>query len=182
MSDPLLGLLSEDDLLQFRRLQSDIQASGPRYPRFGRLSGFKYQLSAIRDFVCLRKEDAEKRGLVCGLFFFDNGVCVNVAQVARLIGKAKTSVNSSIAKTGYCVLSSKPNEQRCLLELMPSLRTLVAESRRWTIRHFATSDPLACWYGCSCGCKCEPTETVSSCCYAPEGFGGDVECIECSHK
>jgi hypothetical protein len=175
-----LDLLSPADQLQYSELSVRLSARSNRYVRHHRLDQFEESESAIRSF-CIRSDDDDwKRCLVCGLWWFHDGICVNTAQLKLLLGKSKSSINGALSQLQFesVPVSYAPDGE--LIRAMPFLRDLPAAARQWTLRRApaekrldppqkveASTDcaeeaPKPCFYGCFCGCDCRPPGEVTT--------------------
>jgi hypothetical protein len=152
-------------------------------------------IKAIRDFVVRGDKDDHKRSLVCGIHWFENGVCVNTRQLRQVLGKSKSSINGAFAKMGFEAVPVPSGKSNLLEELLPFVPGGKEALLQWTIRRRAVpyvtmseapgmalpsrevqpnvdvddSIPLlsgkACLYGCYCGCNCGSNDPIKKECY-----------------
>jgi hypothetical protein len=91
-------------------------------------------LKAIK-FFCIRSDDNDwKRCLICGIFWFDEGLCVNTGQLKILLGKSQSLINGALSKLHYetVAVSYLPNGE--LLCVMPFLIDFPTVARQWRMR------------------------------------------------
>jgi hypothetical protein len=133
-SPEFLSLLSPADQLQYAELSVRLSSRSNRYVRHHRLDQFKSAESAIRAF-CLRSDDDDwKRCLVCGLWWFPSGLCINTAQLKLLLGKSKSSINGALSQLGFESVPVSYAQDGELLRVMPFMRDRPAAARQWTMR------------------------------------------------
>jgi hypothetical protein len=114
---------------------------------------------------------------VCGLFWFDEGLCINNGQLKSLLGKSKSSINEALVKLGYEAVNVSCAPDGNLMQAMQFLMEWPNAARQWTMRKAPTPKAVAqepletvteeetdgtnlgiepCYYGCVCGCNCRP--------------------------
>ena len=183
--------LSPADKLEYEQLSLALKSQGELPNRERRLKTFEEELDEIKRFASRGDDDDVTRALVCGIFWFDGGICLNTQQFRDLLGRSKSAINTALAKLGYGPFNvrEKAEEQRRLLELLPILKQDVAASRHWTIRLRTEPEPTSekavelekpvttvkeppkCCYGCTCGCTCQPGDENTNCkCCFPRGL------------
>lgn len=168
--------MNDDDLPsaereRFENLTTFLRNPGSRYQRFKKLEILQDQLNAIRDFVIKHNAYDYKRALLCGVYFLEDCICVNNRKLSQLLGKSKSSINTSLSELGYNRNLSSNEEQMKLFEALPQLKHMLDESKQWTIRakeptkapNPEISVPSQCCYGCMCGCTCKPDDEVLNC-------------------
>jgi hypothetical protein len=176
------SLLSPADLLQYSELSLRLSSPSNRYKRNHRLDRFEDCVDAIRAF-CVRSDAQDwKRCLVCGLFWFAGGLCINTGQLKILLGKSKSSINGALAKLGYEAVSVSYAPDGNLMQAMPFMLEWPNAARQWTMRKAPRGKAAAqappgkpeeetdgtnrgiepCYYGCLCGCNCRPPGEVTT--------------------
>jgi hypothetical protein len=91
-------------------------------------------LTQIRGFAIRDDADDKLRSVVCGVFWLPDGVAINVRQLRLLMGKCKSSVNSSLQKIGFSVTLRRTEIVGVITSHLPFLLDHPAELRKWTIR------------------------------------------------
>jgi hypothetical protein len=102
--------------------------------RHARLLSFQEMLDAIQLFVVQKDENDALRGLVCGIYWFDHGIAINIHQLRSLIPKCKSSINGSLQRLGFTVNLRHADANSALTRIFPTLRNNASELRKWTIR------------------------------------------------
>jgi hypothetical protein len=145
------------------------------------LDQFADAAATARSF-CIRSDDDDwKRCLVCGIFWYSEGLCVNTAQLKLLIGKSKSSINGALAKMGFEQVPVTYARDGDLMQTMPFLAERPAVAKQWTMRKAPkkaevidrkqkTAEEIAetqeilqpCVYGCFCGCNCKPPGEITT--------------------
>jgi hypothetical protein len=151
----------------------------------------------------LRSDDADwKRCLVCGLCWCDDplGLFINIRQLTILLGKSKSSINGAFAQLGYKNMPITFAHDNPLLIVLPCLADRIDIARQWTARrvplkvgrrwlqartlaepapHLRLAAVEACFYGCLCGCTCQPDKVTAIECRCTDcqdglGFGAEI--------
>jgi hypothetical protein len=132
LPDPLPSFywaLSEGGRSRYGALHSSLSLS-----RATRHRTFDECLSQIRGFTVRDDGDDKLRSVVCGVFWLPDGVAINVRQLRLLMGKCKSSVNSSLQKIGFSVTLRRTEIVAGITSHLPFLLDHPAELRKWTIR------------------------------------------------
>jgi hypothetical protein len=98
---------------------------------------FKTELELIRAFIDRSPTRVNERAITAGVCFAPAFICVNTAQLKRLIGRCKTSINNGFLQLGF--LSSKTKVRRLLLSVLPEMAPFPAAARQWTMRYTDTT-------------------------------------------
>lgn len=196
-----LDLLSPADKLEYESLAALLKEQGALPLRDRRIKTFDDELEEIKKYSCRSDSSDARRALVCGIFWFPDGVCINTRQLRLLVSKSKSAINTALAKLGYEPFPprQKAEEQRKLLELLPMLKNNITASRQWTIRMrdlpkteeaaeeppakeaVAEEPPCKCCYGCRCGCTCQPGDEHTNCmCCFPRGVSFGTGACPCA--
>jgi hypothetical protein len=127
-------LLSAEDTSHYLRLRDEFRLSRERSKRGDRIKEFLDQLMRIRSFVQLQDGQDWKRSLVCGVFFLDDGLAMNIQQLRVLLGKCKSSINGSIQKLGSSAQGHSQDLGEELSTRIPPCYHDFNELKKWTIR------------------------------------------------
>ena len=93
--------LTIDDQKSYCNYQSIFNSSDYRYSRNHRKEKFKEIIEIIKNF-CIRNDPNDQyRCLVCGIFWVQKYLYINVNQLSCLIGKCKSAINQSLSYLGY---------------------------------------------------------------------------------
>jgi hypothetical protein len=130
-----LSVLSSDDRADYLALQAQFLADPGKTKNGERVESFTDRLEKIRHYVEFRIEDSWKRSLVCGVFFLQNGLALNIQRLRFLLGRCKSAINGSLQVLGYEVEPVSPNcgNQDFLMRIPSFIRT-GHELKKWTIR------------------------------------------------
>ncbi|OHS96107.1 hypothetical protein TRFO_37748 [Tritrichomonas foetus] len=127
-------LLDQDDQLQFNQFRALIASDKFRYKKCNSGKTIELILSMIKIF-CMKDEKTDwKRCLVCGVMFFEGKVALNSKQLANVLLKCRTTLNSVLLKAGYTPLPKNEKNYRQLEERIPYLQNHKTRRREWTIR------------------------------------------------
>ena len=126
-------ILSSDDQERYLRLQKDTLNDGKRSPKYAKTKLLEDNLEKIHKFCIRNDEDDIKRCLVCGILWVDEGLCVNVIQLQKLVGKCKSSINTSFRNLGYELTLSRCDSSDPLKKVFAPIQDLT-QMRQWTIR------------------------------------------------
>lgn len=99
-----------------------------------RLDIFKIQLKRIRSYIQRGDEDDWKRSLVCGIFFINGALAINIQQLRFLLGKCKSSINGSFQRLGYIAELQTQDVETTLSAQVPACYRSLCEFKKWTIR------------------------------------------------
>jgi hypothetical protein len=111
--------------------------SGPemRSNRNQRVATFQAQLKLIVNYSIRGDCDDWKRCHDCGLCWLDfQTVAVNVSQLGRLLGKAKSLINTNFNIMGYKIVQDSTELWASLMSQLPILKMNAREMQHWTIR------------------------------------------------
>jgi hypothetical protein len=132
-------LLDYDDKGIYLRICAVLSAPTNRNRRNKRIEDFRAIIDAIEVFQNSDVENKWRRCLVCGLCRLRNGIAVNTTQLKRLVFKCKSSINESLKRLGYGIITTDPSASDEFLEEIPYLKDNATEFRRWTIRTNGTT-------------------------------------------
>lgn len=127
-------LLSPSDLQEYLEIRKEFYDANRKFRKGERLEGFLERLRVIRQFVEHSESNAWCRSLVCGLFFLNNGLAINIQQLKILFGKCKSSINGSLQQLGYITQSPGSSLERDLYEMIPLENKERSDLKKWTIR------------------------------------------------
>lgn len=94
---------------------------------------FQKQLKILRDYLESDESQKENRSIQCGIFFYNQYICVNIGNLKNTLGKCKSTVNNSFQQMGYSSLKSKSSANMILYEAMPSLKNW-GNVKKWSVR------------------------------------------------
>lgn len=129
-------LLNPDDKMKYKKLQAYFIAHAMSPKNCGD-NAFQDSITKIFSFCIRHEEEDWKRSVVCGIYWFDDNILLSVQQLQVLLGKSKSSINSSLQRLGYSC-GPRVRESRVVPEI-PFFGTCPTELRRWTFRKLAES-------------------------------------------
>lgn len=127
-------LVSASDLSDYFKMRKEFYDSMRKSKKGEKLDGFLDKLRAIKRYIDRNAIDNWKRSVICGVFFLDGGLAINIQQLKLLLGKCKSSINGSLQQLGYVAQSPGSNLEKILFANVPLFHGDRTELKRWTIR------------------------------------------------
>ncbi|OHT16736.1 hypothetical protein TRFO_13007 [Tritrichomonas foetus] len=121
-------LLSDSDRLQYISIR-DAQ----RDPH-NKTETFAQEIEKLRKFVVRGDCEDWKRSLVCGIYWLQEGLAINIQQLKVVLSKCKSSLNASLSKIGLNVILNRAKAAYLVLNTFPFLKDHSSELRQWTVR------------------------------------------------
>jgi hypothetical protein len=116
-------------------LKTRLSGQEMRCNRNQRVATFQAQLKLIVNYSIRGDCDDWKRCHDCGLCWLDiQTVAVNVSQLGKLLGKAKSLINTNFNIMGYKIVKGSTELCVLLMSKLPILKTDAREMQHWTIR------------------------------------------------
>jgi hypothetical protein len=134
------SLLTDADRRAYHDLKSSFWQLDARTSRSHQAASFNEIIRKIRQYAIRGDYNDPKRSLVCGLVCMSDSIAFNTRQLCRLVGKCKSSINSSLQAIGSGPITMTPVHVRQLIQLFPFMKGLGLEMRQWTIRTFPAPD------------------------------------------
>ena len=135
--------LSSNDQKSYRFLQSQFLSKSCRNNRNQRVEKFNEILSLIKNF-CIQSQNPENdniRCMVCGLYWLPQGsLAINIRQLHILIDKCKSSINGSLQRMGYHMVTNQTEALRNLSHCLPQIQNY-QEIREWSVREIGVQTP-----------------------------------------
>ena len=127
-------LQTDTDRAQYLSLWGKFHEDVGKSKKGERLEAFTEKLTTIRRFVQRGDENDWRRSLLCGIFFLNDALAINIQQFRHLVGKCKSSINGSLQQLGYLVQGQAQSIERELLSCIPAGVRDVNELKKWTVR------------------------------------------------
>jgi hypothetical protein len=129
-------LLSEVDQFDYCELRQSLSEPTRKNRRNRSVATFSEIVGAVKAFVMRNNHDDWKRGIVCGLFWFqpDSTIAINTRQLRILISKCKSSINGSFQQLGYSIATVGTDCSAMVVKNLPYLNGNFTELRQWTLR------------------------------------------------
>ena len=131
---PKEEFLCQDDIDYYKKLKETLTSHICRNCRNKRVESFSKILLLIQYFVYRKKEDSWKRSLLCGVCWYKNYICVNIKQMSYLLEKCKSSINGSLQRLYFFVLTNKKESVKILIEAIPYLQNHSELLQKWSVR------------------------------------------------
>ena len=135
--------LSSQDKEAYKYLQSQFSSKLCRNNRNQRVEKFNEILHLVKHF-CIQPQNPENdniRCLVCGLYWLPQGsLAINIRQLHILIDKCKSSINGSLQRIGYRMITNQSEALKSLAHFLPQINNY-QEIREWSVREFGVQTP-----------------------------------------
>lgn len=127
------SLLSTAEKQEFDKLYKQIHQKLRKTQTVTSIISIKEDFRNIDNFITYGPaETKDARAICCGLFFTRNSILINTKQAKVLLGRSKSSVNTSLQHMGYN--SGRNGVKRTIVICIPSLSKFPEIARQWTIR------------------------------------------------
>jgi hypothetical protein len=127
-------ILSDDDKRGYIELRRGLEPLSVRSDKDQLQVRFEVILTRIQLFALRHDEHDWKRCLVCGIAWLEGAVAMNMRQLALLIPKCKSSINTGFQTMGYGVVPMTSRHIARLVRLFPFLMENANKMRQWTLR------------------------------------------------
>lgn len=127
-------LLCNEDQEHYMVLHEEFQHDLGKSRKGERLDLFVSRVRKIHSFVERGDGNEWKRSLVCGIFFMQNALAINIQQLRLLMNKCKSSINGALLQLGYSVQPQISTVSSDLASAVPPNYRDVYELKKWTIR------------------------------------------------
>ncbi|OHS99603.1 hypothetical protein TRFO_33891 [Tritrichomonas foetus] len=131
---PNWKLLSPQDMKSYQELQSEFHKDVGKSRKGERLDTFLDKLNKIKMFIEKGDENDWKRSIVCGVFFLDSALAIQIQQLRMLLGRCKSSINGSLQALGYSAQSNIQSLEQKFLKMIPMQFRDASDLKKWTIR------------------------------------------------
>lgn len=125
--------LSYEDQKEYFELKKEISNINREFKR-NLKECFNIILDKINKFINKNDKDCNKRMLVCGIAWLENGIGICMAQLSTLILRCKSTLNLGFKIIGYENVKTEPSHAAELMKIFPDQMKNSVESRKWTIR------------------------------------------------
>ena len=133
-------LICQNDQEEYLRMRMRFRDAGRKSRKGERLEEFRERLTTIRNYVNSKESEKWKRSIVCGVFFVNHGLAINIQQLMILMGKCKSSINGSLQQLGYATQPTGTRIESYLLETIPFFHENMHQIKKWTIRQKIVHD------------------------------------------
>ena len=131
--------LSYKDQQEYAKLRKALSSPACKNRRNKSIATFAEIVDTIHNYVVQGDENDNKRALVCGITWIDDGVAINTHQLRLLISKCKSSINGSFQAMGYGTIPTASDSAGQLIQQFPFLKNNFPELRQWTVRKLITT-------------------------------------------
>ena len=127
--------LPESDKKEYSVLKKIIASPACKNRRTKSVEAFADVLETIKTYVVRGDSGDLYRGIVCGMFWSDDGdLAINTRQLRMLLNKCKSSINGSLQLLGYVSPHASTDTPAIIVSLFPFWKDNFRELRQWTIR------------------------------------------------
>jgi hypothetical protein len=137
--------LSEYDRQRYSELRVFFRQQQKDFLRDRKSSPFGGEIVTILAFIDQSTPGRDSRCIMCGLGCAGPFLCVNTQRLKHLLGRCKSSINTSFQQIGYGVLRNRAKGRDALWAIIPELRADPGAVRQWTVRS-ATDSCVACFF------------------------------------
>jgi hypothetical protein len=137
--------LSEYDRQRYHELRLFFKQQQKDSLRGRKSSPFSHEITTILTFIDQSTPGRDSRCIMCGLGCGGPFICANTQQLKHLLGRCKSSINTSFQQIGYGVLRNREKSRDALWAIVPDLRADSAAIRQWTVR-CANESCSACFF------------------------------------
>jgi hypothetical protein len=130
----LSRLLSDADRAAYISLKHAVHSLARVPVRNNRVEAFNEALDIVRDFAVRGDASDWKRCMVCGIFWLQDGLAVNMRRLRVLIPRCKSTINHSLRLMGFTEALPRVESARDLKAVLPSSIDFTDELRNWTVR------------------------------------------------
>lgn len=123
--------LTPDDQMAFLRLRESVRQGASTTSKG---SAFHNELKQIAAFVDRSSNQRLERSVIVGFMSTPSAVFMNTRQLAMLVGRCKSSVNSHFQQSGYVSPKMKVRYFDFLVERVPVLLKSPQLLKQWTVR------------------------------------------------
>ena len=134
LTDPLLSLLTQNELTNYLNLVHYFQNSDDRNKRNLGLATFVKHLTMIHNFICRFDNRDNLRGLICGIQFGNASLLINTGRLKLLMSRSKSCMNGCFQKLGYTPTKACEELQGLINKITPGIRNEVMNPRKWCVR------------------------------------------------
>lgn len=128
-------IIQQDDKEKYFELQKNIEPLTIRSNREQICKNYSIILKLIDKYINRGDEDDWKRALICGVLRISNEcLAINTKQLAALICKCKSSINTGLLINGYKSVTICSEVAGVLVERFPFMKKNSNEIRQWTER------------------------------------------------
>jgi len=127
-------LLSAKDLEEYQIMRQRFFAETSKSKKGERLESFIKKLQIIREYTEKGNSNDWKRSIVCGIFFLQNSIGINIQSLRTLLGKCKSSINGSLKQSGYVAHVQTLEFENELTSKIPLANRGMYDLRKWTMR------------------------------------------------
>jgi hypothetical protein len=137
------SLLHTDDQLAYQTLKTIVEQLTVRTSRDRAAENFQLLMRHLKDYIIRHDDNDWKRSLVCGIAWLGDAIAVSTAQLRKLTGKCKSSVNNGFESIGFIPAPMSADSAEKLTCAIPLMRDDPREARKWTVRIPCGPPPLA---------------------------------------
>lgn len=128
-------IIQQDDKEKYFELQKSIEPLTIRSNREKIYKNYSIILKLIDNYINRGDKDDWKRALICGVLrISDDCLAINTKQLAALICKCKSSINTGLLINGYKSVTICSEVAGVLVERFPFMKKNSNEIRQWTER------------------------------------------------
>ena len=127
-------LLSPEDMKNYHELQSQFHHDIAKSRKGERLDMFLNRLNKIKNFIERGDCNDWRRSVVCGIFFLDSALAIQIQQLRIMLGRCKSSINGSLQQLGYSAQTQLNDVEQQLAHFIPVQYREAADIKKWTLR------------------------------------------------
>ncbi|EAX96049.1 hypothetical protein TVAG_265380 [Trichomonas vaginalis G3] len=133
-------LLSLPDQEAYIHLQRQLSSNHFKHSKHSALQDLDNVFETIKTYTNKGNAEDWKRSSACGVYFINDCIAVNPAQLSILTDSSKTSINSQLERMKYVSIPSTSEAGKEIIKQIPNLSYKSSDSQ-WVVRKKFTMTP-----------------------------------------
>ena len=91
-------------------------------------------IQRIQDYCIQNDYEDKNRCFVCGIFWIEYGIAINIENLQILVRKCRSSINTTLRKMGYQLTEGRCDANTFFKKIIPNINLTRHEERLWSFR------------------------------------------------